>query len=215
MSVSITVVFSAVCACCVIDVKKVVAFSTCNNISWCLLYFICGDAVLSVCQLLVHGLCKSLLFMSVGDLMISSGSRQRGVNVFSSLRLRWLRCLLNIFLIWCLCGLPFLGVFAVKHVFLSNCFFEGSVFYFLFVVSGFFLSYVYSFRFAAMLFRDVGGLSVGYFPCFSAVSGFICVVYSVVLVLMGLLDDVAVSGGLWGCVLLFVQGLGCFRGVVV
>lgn len=77
----------AVCACRVADVKQVVAFSTCKKIGWCLLYFICGDVFLSVCQLLLHGLCKSFLFMCVGDLMVSSGSRQRRVKIVDCTRL--------------------------------------------------------------------------------------------------------------------------------
>lgn len=65
------------------DIKKVIAFSTCNNISWCVIILLLGCAELSVIQFMVHGVCKCLLFLFIGDHIIDSSGRQRRQHKFS------------------------------------------------------------------------------------------------------------------------------------
>lgn len=191
---SVTVVLRGLCACFTMDVKKVVAFSTCNKIRWCLLYFIRGDFLLSACQLLVHGVCKSLLFISVGDLMLSCGGSQRGIGVRSLIQVSWFRCFLNSVLLCCLCGLPFLGVFVTKHVFLACSLYCFSYFYFCFVFFGLFLSCVYCFRFISIFYGDCGVFPASAFSCFSLSVCLVWLRFGVDLLLFGLMEDVVMLG---------------------
>jgi len=97
------------------DLKKLVALSTCNKVSWCLIFFVCGGVDLALLQLFTHGVCKCYLFMVVGDLMSLSGSSQSAVGVYLSRYCGPLGAVLQTLLILSLCGLPFLGVFFRKH----------------------------------------------------------------------------------------------------
>lgn len=111
----VTILIRGGCALIFNDLKKLVALSTCNNVSWCLVFYICGDLDLALLQLLTHGVCKCYLFMSIGDLMGLSGGSQRSVGVYLSRYGGMLGVYLQSFLILSLCGLPFLGVFFRKH----------------------------------------------------------------------------------------------------
>lgn len=165
----VTILVRALCSCFITDVKKIVAFSTCKNVSWCLVYVVGGDAMLSVSQLLIHGLCKSLLFMVIGDSMASSGASQRRVNLRSLSGVSWLGSLVRSLLICSLCGVPFLGVYTTKHLFLareSTCVSGLGLFC---IVVRVLLTFVYSFRFLCILLGVSGGLNranyVGFFFC--------------------------------------------------
>nr|AWK02439.1 NADH dehydrogenase subunit 5 [Acanthoparyphium sp. WAK-2018] len=158
----VTVFITAVSAVFFMDLKKIVALSTCNNVSWCLLFYISGDLELALLQLLTHGVCKCYLFMSVGDLMSQSGSSQSAVGVYIS---RYSGCYLLLvqgFLVFSLCGLPFLGVFFSKHGLFAGVLYGGNVGLWWMYVIGLFLSYVYSVRFCLLLSCSGGGLSNGY-----------------------------------------------------
>lgn len=155
-----------VCAVCFTDLKKIVAFSTCKKVSWCLLFFVCGDVFLSLCQLLIHGVCKCFLFMSVGDLMSSSESGQEWGGMYSSTYLGWWGTFIRSFLVFSLCGLPFLGVFFTKHYFFCCSLFRYSLFFVVWLFLGFFLTFAYSFRFFMLLLGDKWGLKVGLSICF-------------------------------------------------
>nr|AGR34154.1 NADH dehydrogenase subunit 5 [Echinococcus granulosus] len=144
------------------DLKKIVALSTCNNISWCVLYLIFGDVMLSLFQLVSHGVSKCVLFMLVGDVMSGSGGSQASNCVYSSVLYgSW-----NLFGLFAvvlgLSGVPFIGVFFTKHFLLVN--FVGVV---INVVVGLvvsvcvFLSYVYSFRLCMILYNSKSSLSYG------------------------------------------------------
>ena len=113
----LTIVVTGCCASYFFDLKKIVALSTCKNVSWCLVFFICGDLGLALLQLLTHGVCKCYLFMSVGDLMSVSGGSQSSVGCYFSRYTGEYGVLLQALLILALSGLPFLGVFFRKHVF--------------------------------------------------------------------------------------------------
>nr|UFQ88832.1 NADH dehydrogenase subunit 5 [Rhinebothroides sp. MZUSP 8019]UFQ88844.1 NADH dehydrogenase subunit 5 [Rhinebothroides sp. MZUSP 8020] len=147
----LTIFITGTCCFFFLDLKKIVALSTCNNISWCILYLLCGDVILSLFQLASHGVSKCLLFMLVGDIMSGSGGSQASNCVYAP-------CLYNnwgIFslfsLVLGLSGVPFIGVFFTKHFFLT-CFFSGlNVFLVSFLYLCVFLSYLYSFRLCSVL----------------------------------------------------------------
>lgn len=159
--------------------KKIVALSTCKNISWCILFFILGSPSLRIIHLLSHGLCKCYLFMSVGDLMRGSGGGQRGVLFYHSRYYGVFGVLVRSILVMSLCGLPFIGFFFSKHAFFSSVFWRGGVSYFLCFLGCFILTYVYSFRFLFLLLGVSRGLSVGYMRNFTLV-GFLFLVSSLI-----------------------------------
>jgi NADH:ubiquinone oxidoreductase subunit 5 (subunit L)/multisubunit Na+/H+ antiporter MnhA subunit len=175
----VTVVITGVSAVVFSDLKKVVALSTCKNVAWCLIFFVCGDLMLALLQLLTHGVSKCFLFMSVGDLMRSSGGRQSGVGVYMSRYAGVFGVVLQAVLVFSLCGLPFIGVFFSKHGLFCSFLFKYRGFSLLLLLLGFFISYVYSVRLALFLFGGVGGLNFGLSSRFVLVS-LICFFRSVV-----------------------------------
>lgn len=135
------------------DVKKVVAFSTLRQMGFVLVVLCFGLLEFGFYYLVVHGLFKALMFISVGCLMVLVNHKQdfrilSGVWVLSpfvSLRL-FVR-------VFSLSGLPFLSGFYVKDVILGKFLFfpRSGVFGvgFFFAV---FLTVVYSFRLFSVLF---------------------------------------------------------------
>uniref|UniRef100_A0AAU7YR52 NADH:ubiquinone reductase (H(+)-translocating) n=1 Tax=Scaphanocephalus sp. TaxID=3050632 RepID=A0AAU7YR52_9TREM len=211
----VTVLVSGACALFFNDLKKLVALSTCNNVSWCLVFFICGDLDLALLQLLTHGVCKCYLFMTVGDLMSLSGGSQSAVGVYLSRYGGVLGVYLLSFLILSLCGMPFLGVFFSKHGLFSEITYIFGWGFLLFLSLGFFLSYSYSFRFVLLLLKGMGGLSSGFSSCFVIVS--LISVLGTLINFSGsgvLSESVSLSGG-WSALLLFIQMIGCFFGWLV
>nr|WSP01987.1 NADH dehydrogenase subunit 5 [Creptotrematina aguirrepequenoi] len=167
----LTMLITGTCACFFMDLKKMVALSTCNKISWCLLFYLCGDFSLCLLQLLTHGVSKCYLFMFVGDLMSVSSGSQSSVGVYLSRYLGAYGIVGQGVLMVSLCGLPFLGVFFSKHVFFSGLFCTYGVSFMIFLLTCFFVSYVYSIRFVLLLFRLSGGLSSGYSSSFMLMAG--------------------------------------------
>nr|YP_007476437.1 NADH dehydrogenase subunit 5 [Echinococcus equinus]BAM84074.1 NADH dehydrogenase subunit 5 [Echinococcus equinus] len=151
------------------DLKKIVALSTCNNISWCVLYLIFGDVMLSLFQLVSHGVSKCILFMLVGDVMSGSGGSQASNCVYSSVLYgSW-----NLFGLFAvvlgLSGVPFIGVFFTKHFLLGS--FVGiviNVMVSLVVGVCVFLSYMYSFRLCSILCTVKSSISSGMLFYFSS-----------------------------------------------
>nr|UFQ89288.1 NADH dehydrogenase subunit 5 [Duplicibothrium sp. MZUSP 8039] len=147
----LTVFITGVCCFFFLDLKKIVALSTCNNISWCVLYLLFGDVTLSLFQLVSHGVSKCLLFMLVGDVMSGSGGSQASNCVYSP-RLYGNWGLFGLFsVILGLSGAPFIGVFFTKHFLLSLFSTSVSVPILAFLLSCVFLSYFYSFRLCSVL----------------------------------------------------------------
>lgn len=109
---------------------------------------------------------------------------------------------MNAFLTCCLCGLPLLGVFFTKHEFLAGCLFGGGLFFFLFLVFGFFMSHVYSFRFISVIAEGGGDLSASYSYCFSALCCFIFVTHGIGLLLEGFFGEAVVLESFWKGVLI-------------
>uniref|UniRef100_A0AAU7N3N9 NADH:ubiquinone reductase (H(+)-translocating) n=1 Tax=Dollfustrema vaneyi TaxID=438518 RepID=A0AAU7N3N9_9TREM len=164
-----SIIVSALCSLVFLDLKKIVALSTCNNISWCLLFFLLGDVFLGLVQLLSHGVCKCFLFISLGDLMSGSGGGQDSRGMFSSRYTGFSWVCVQGLLVLSLCGLPFLGVFFSKHQLLGGILFGSSPLLLFFVFLCFFLSYAYSFRLLLLLW-GVSGFSV-----YGVVSSFLLV----------------------------------------
>nr|BAU70017.1 NADH dehydrogenase subunit 5 [Hydatigera sp. HCFr] len=129
-----------------LDLKKIVALSTCNNICWCVLYLICGGVVLSLFQLISHGVSKCVLFMLVGDVMSGSGGSQASNCVYSTRFYGNWNLFSLLIIILGLSGLPFIGVFFTKHYLLSSLMGVINVFELILVLTCMFLSYFYSFR---------------------------------------------------------------------
>nr|QWV61009.1 NADH dehydrogenase subunit 5 [Euryhaliotrema johni] len=155
----LSVWLSARCALFFFDVKKIVALSTCNNIAWCILYYLLGFKLLCVVQLVSHGIGKCLLFMGVGDALAGSYSSQNKhslMNYHYNSNAGWLFTSLLVLLV---AGIPFNGVFFTKHLLLSGEVYQSN----LFVLGGLFycvyLSYLYSGRLVFLISPVVGGLS--------------------------------------------------------
>nr|YP_001218767.1 NADH dehydrogenase subunit 5 [Echinococcus vogeli]BAF56521.1 NADH dehydrogenase subunit 5 [Echinococcus vogeli] len=196
------------------DLKKIVALSTCNNISWCVLYLIYGDVALSLFQLISHGVSKCVLFMLVGDVMSGSGGSQASNCVYSSgLYGSW--SLFGLFsVVLGLSGVPFIGVFFTKHFLLSN--FVGGV---INVVVGLavsicvFLSYVYSFRLCGILCTVNSSLSSGVLFYFNSGLMVYCWLFVNFYVFM-LLDEVGYLSSVFSVGLMVVQLLALLLSVM-
>nr|BBB87208.1 NADH dehydrogenase subunit 5 [Moniezia benedeni] len=157
----LTILITAVCSLFYFDLKKIVALSTCNNISWCLLYLIYGDLTLALCQLLSHGVSKCMLFILIGDVMSgASGAQSSNCIYSSSLYNNW--GIFSLFsVILGLSGVPFIGVFFTKHFLLTNFMFGGNIILFLLILMLVLLSYLYSFRLCAILINIKSSITLG------------------------------------------------------
>nr|UFQ88616.1 NADH dehydrogenase subunit 5 [Anthocephalum sp. LRP 10375] len=148
----LTIFITGLCCFFFMDLKKIVALSTCNNISWCVVYLLFGDVVLSLFQLVSHGVSKCLLFMLVGDVMSGTGGSQASNCVYSA-RLYGNWGLFGLFsVILGLSGAPFIGVFFTKHFLISTFSSFSNIGIFLFLLLCVFLSYFYSFRLCRILY---------------------------------------------------------------
>nr|UEC44184.1 NADH dehydrogenase subunit 5 [Taenia caixuepengi] len=157
----LTIIITGVSSFFFLDLKKIIALSTCNNISWCLLYLLYGDLLLSLFQLLSHGVSKCLLFMLVGDTMSGSSGSQASNCIYSPVFYgNW-----NIFSSWLviigLAGVPFIGVFFTKHFLLSQFINIVNVSVSCIIMFCVFLSYFYSFRLCAILYNFKCSCSFG------------------------------------------------------
>nr|QGL09335.1 NADH dehydrogenase subunit 5 [Clinostomum complanatum] len=211
----ISIFITGVCSLYFVDLKKIVALSTCNNVAWCVIFFVWGDVDLVLLQLVTHGVSKCLLFMLVGDLMCSSGGSQSSLGVYPSIYSGLWGCLLLSVLVFSLCGLPFLGIFFSKHYFFS--FVVGGVYNLLVCVLlffGFFLSYAYSSRLMMLLSSCVRGLSNGYVSSFLMI-GWSVLIGSLINILWveGLCESVSLGVGI-SLMFVIVQVVGSIAGVM-
>nr|QIJ60112.1 NADH dehydrogenase subunit 5 [Fischoederius elongatus] len=211
----VSVVITGLCAVVFMDLKKIVALSTCNNVAWCLIFFVCGDLMLALLQLLTHGVCKCCLFMAVGDLMSSSGGSQSGVGVYLSRYAGVYGVVMQLLLVFSLCGLPFLGVFFSKHGLFCAFLYNYSFVTLIGLLIGFFISYLYSTRLALFLFMSVGGLNFGYsssFVLIGLISFFGTIVnYGGSCLFMELYELSVV----WGVGFSILQLVGCLAGALL
>nr|QJD07079.1 NADH dehydrogenase subunit 5 [Ancyrocephalus mogurndae] len=155
-----------------LDLKKIVALSTCNNISWCVLYCCFSSPELCVTQLVVHGIAKCLLFMGIGDVLAGSYSSQNYGSTLSSgwaSNTGWMG--LTPIIIG-LGGAPFNGVFFTKHLLLSG--FENNIGILLALSFGYgvFLSSAYSTRLFILVSSLLTGISNAIVNLFFVGGGF-------------------------------------------
>nr|YP_009681612.1 NADH dehydrogenase subunit 5 [Tracheophilus cymbius]QDP13019.1 NADH dehydrogenase subunit 5 [Tracheophilus cymbius] len=153
----VTILIFSVSSLFLFDLKKMMALSTCNNISCCLIFFGFVDLFLSLIQLLCHGVWWCYLFISVCDLMSCSVGSQFGLRVYSSRYGGFLVLFVIVFFVLCLSRVLFLGVFFSKQCFYSSLFYLGdlsSYFSFSFCL---FMMYVYSVCFCFLLVGGIGG----------------------------------------------------------
>nr|AVN67107.1 NADH dehydrogenase subunit 5 [Dipylidium caninum] len=196
----LTIFVTGICCFFFIDLKKIVALSTCNNISWCIFYLLFGDVVLSLIQLVSHGVSKCLLFILVGDVM-SGSSGSQNINCIYSSRLygNW-----SVFSLFCiilgLSGIPFLGVFFSKHFLISNFSNVINVFLSLFTFFCVLLSYVYSFRLCYVISMINYSVSFGVLYVFGP--SFMVYFWLFVNFFMVYLLDENVLSSLYSCVML-------------
>nr|WRY69017.1 NADH dehydrogenase subunit 5 [Cichlidogyrus cirratus] len=194
------------------DIKKIVALSTCNNISWCVLYYILGSPLLCVCQLICHGVGKCMLFIAVGDSLSSaSGSQNKSSFTWSPQN-----SLVGSISVTCLsvavAGFPFLGVFFTKHFFLNGVLFNSGIVLSISLVGCILLSYVYSVR-LVLLVLGPSGINAQWinntYYALSAVSG-VCGAMGYLAV--NFLEEAAELNSFWGVWVLFTNLLGIFLG---
>nr|UFQ89192.1 NADH dehydrogenase subunit 5 [Anthocephalum cf. caira DJM-2021] len=206
---TLTIFITGLCCFFFLDLKKIVALSTCNNIAWCVVYLIYGDVVLSLFQLISHGVSKCLLFMLVGDVMSGTGGSQASNCVYSP-RLYGNWGLFGLFsVILGLSGAPYIGVFFTKHFLVSTFSSFSNIIFFLFLLLCVFLSYFYSFRLCRILYNTENSVAAGVLYSFS--SGIM--VYFWLLVnyfIAGMLDEsVSVTTITSGSLIVF-QIVSCF-----
>nr|AKP94291.1 NADH dehydrogenase subunit 5 [Diplostomum spathaceum] len=212
----ITIFITGLCALFFVDLKKIVALSTCNNVAWCLVYYVCNDLYLVVFQLLVHGVCKCALFILVGDLMSSSSGSQSSIGVYMSRYGGLYNSLLLSLLVFCLCGLPFMGIYFSKHFFfISLVNFSFNFLLVFLVLFGFFLSYIYSFRLAMLVCSCARGLSSGYLVSFVFIGIFTLVGSLFGWLIFGGLEEYADLSLVWSILFLLVQLAGCIVGSLI
>nr|UFQ89240.1 NADH dehydrogenase subunit 5 [Caulobothrium sp. MZUSP 8009] len=204
----LTIFITGVCCFFFLDLKKIVALSTCNNISWCLFYLILGDVTLSLFQLVSHGVSKCLLFMLVGDVMSGSSGSQASNCVYSASLYGNLGLFGLLSVILGLSGAPFIGVFFTKHFLLSEFSSCINISMLILTLVCVFLSYFYSFRLCRILYNYNTSLSSGVIFTFG--SGLM--VYFWLLInyfIAGLLDEVASVNNVTSLILIFFQLLSC------
>nr|YP_007889809.1 NADH dehydrogenase subunit 5 [Taenia twitchelli]BAN15641.1 NADH dehydrogenase subunit 5 [Taenia twitchelli] len=200
----LTIIITGVSSLFFIDLKKIVALSTCNNISWCVLYLIYGDFTLSLFQLLSHGVSKCMLFMLIGDIMSgSSGSQASNCVYSSSLYGNW-NILGSFMVILGLSGVPYIGVFFTKHFLLSSFINVINVSVNLLICLCMFLSYLYSFRLCKILVNTSCSSSFGMLYFFN--SSFMVILWLFVnYYLFFLLDEVVLVSNYYNISLLLFQ----------
>nr|YP_009756889.1 NADH dehydrogenase subunit 5 [Capsala pricei]QIK50406.1 NADH dehydrogenase subunit 5 [Capsala pricei] len=211
----ITVILSSISSLFFLDVKKLVALSTCNNISWCVIYYCLGFSELCLIQLFSHGVAKCMLFCVVGDLLSSSGANQINSGLFSSLNQNNFSSFIPCLLILFVSGLPFQGVFFSKHFLLgSNSYSFNSVLIIL-VYTCVLLTYFYSFRLFMLVSNIFSGQSSGFQHSFFFLGG---------LFLIGCLFNFYLSFSLeeslplfyyFSLLVIFCQIIGCIGGWIL
>nr|AFD18225.1 NADH dehydrogenase subunit 5 [Neobenedenia melleni] len=171
----LTIIISSFSALILLDVKKLVALSTCNNVSWCFIYYILGNLELCLIQIISHGIAKCMLFCVMGDNLVVSGSSQLNSSLFNLHFINSINLIIPSLLIFFLSGLPYLGVFFSKHLLLSFNLLNTPYNIFIQILLYFcvFLTYCYSFRLYFLITNIYSGLSSGIVISYTLCSIFI------------------------------------------
>nr|UFQ88352.1 NADH dehydrogenase subunit 5 [Rhinebothrium megacanthophallus] len=204
----LTILITGSCCFFFLDLKKIVALSTCNNISWCIVYLLCGDIILSLFQLVSHGVSKCLLFMLVGDVMSGSGGSQASNCVYSP-RLYGNWGMFGLFsVILGLSGAPFIGVFFTKHFLLSTFSSGVNIVFYALLLFCVFLSYFYSFRLCSVLSNiNLSGVSGVLFAFDSGLMVFFWLVINYFIATT--MDEYSAVGGIASFTLIIFQIVSC------
>nr|AKP19677.1 NADH dehydrogenase subunit 5 [Gyrodactylus sp. FY-2015] len=140
----VTVILSASSAFFYSDTKKIIALSTCNNISWCYIYLYSGMMELCILQLVCHGIFKCMLFCLIGDFLVNSHNSQNKSMHFYISSYSY-SIILNVICLF-ISGAPFIGVYFSKHLFISYLSDAGSLPLLILSIMGMSLSFLYTFR---------------------------------------------------------------------
>lgn len=187
LALLLTIFISGLCCLFFIDLKKIVALSTCNNIAWCITYLIFGDTILALFQLISHGVSKCILFMLVGDIMRGSNGAQAIKCVYKP-RLYGKWGIFSLFsVILGLSGAPFIGLFFTKHLLLTKFMSINNIRLSVIILMCVFLSYLYSIRFCFILLNILSRAVIGVLYWFY--SGLIMYFWLFIKFLLGLILD--------------------------
>lgn len=124
------------------DLKKLVAFSTLNQIGFILLTISSGFFFLSISHLIIHAIFKSLLFLSVGVFIHLRFSSQNNFKYLPMI------CLVSIgYSLLCLVALCFVrGIYSKDFIFEIFFFIGFNRFILIFVILRILFTFLYSFR---------------------------------------------------------------------
>nr|YP_010939814.1 NADH dehydrogenase subunit 5 [Megalobenedenia derzhavini]WLG31377.1 NADH dehydrogenase subunit 5 [Megalobenedenia derzhavini] len=208
----ITIILSSISALILLDTKKLVALSTCNNISWCVVYFCLGSTDLCLIQLLSHGIAKCMLFCSVGDLLQSSGGNQINSGLYSSVNQNIVSSFLPGVLVFFISGLPYLGVFFTKHLLLGGIGLNSNLVLWIIVFFCVFLTYVYSFRLFLIICNLNYGQNSGIQSTYNFMSTILLLSCVTNFLLVGNLEEISYLTFINSLIILVVQGLGLYIG---
>nr|YP_001974733.1 NADH dehydrogenase subunit 5 [Gyrodactylus derjavinoides]ABX59346.1 NADH dehydrogenase subunit 5 [Gyrodactylus derjavinoides] len=155
-----TVSLSAAAAFFYSDTKKIIALSTCNNISWCYIYLYNGMVELCLVQLFCHGVFKCMLFCLIGDFLVNSNNSQnKSMHYYCSSSSYSI--LINLICLF-ISGAPFLGVYFSKHLFISYSSELESISILILVLVALSMSFLYTFRLLNVINIELNSSSNGF-----------------------------------------------------
>lgn len=128
------------------DLKKLIALSTLSHLGFIGLAFSVGLVHLAFFHLLTHALFKSLLFMTIGDIMVNLNHSQDVRYLSSGMQYTPVSCMVMYVALFNLLGLPNLGGFFSKDLVLEMLNYSQVSFvfiFFLFINVGFTYFYTY------------------------------------------------------------------------
>nr|YP_009305444.1 NADH dehydrogenase subunit 5 [Gyrodactylus brachymystacis]AMO02269.1 NADH dehydrogenase subunit 5 [Gyrodactylus brachymystacis] len=155
-----TIIMSATAAFFYCDSKKVIALSTCNNISWCYVYLYNGMMELCLVQLVCHGVFKCVLFCLIGDLLVNSNNSQnKSMHFFFNSPSYSI--VINMVCLF-ISGAPFLGVYFSKHLFIGYMSELESLGLLSLTLVSLSLSFLYTFRLLNVINTELNSSSSGF-----------------------------------------------------
>lgn len=154
---SLTAFFSAFISCFQLDIKKIIAYSTCSQLGY--MFSVCGLSGynLSLFHLINHAFFKALLFLSAG-MLIHSLLNEQDIRRMGSL-VKILPVTFTFFFLGSLAlmGLPFLSGFYSKDLIIELFFIQfsvSSVFSYWLLIFSALLTVIYSFRLIYFVFLN-------------------------------------------------------------
>nr|YP_003735129.1 NADH dehydrogenase subunit 5 [Benedenia seriolae]ADI24692.1 NADH dehydrogenase subunit 5 [Benedenia seriolae] len=158
----LTILYTSLSSLYYLDIKKLIALSTCNNISWCVVY-VCGfTPELCLIQLVSHGVGKCMLFAGAGDIFNNSEGSQLNTAINNKMAGNLSNNLICGLLVLFISGLPFLGVYFSKHILLTGFWETVNIFLFILFNICFICTYIYSMRLFLLLSKIYTGQNSGF-----------------------------------------------------